>query len=1245
MHSLHIEYLSGKTEQVPLNKSEPVSLGTHSASDIILEGENVAPLHCRISWTNEGFEASAAGQLPIEVDGVEVTHTILKQGMLLRIGEADIRFINENELYGDESEIEAKEEEEVESAPPSSVIGLIPLTGDELPEYVDGRGQFGDSERSEKEADAKELEKSKKKQKTKTKQTNKSSRSKKKQEERNEQSMAESEDQKGNRKSRLDKEEPLDDLLQGLTDEGYDAPEEEIEEEEPTLESLEEGGFPEESESGDVGSKTSKTLARRRRSVRPGEQELIKSPLILGLIFFAVVLFLTAVTYAFLNYRDAAQKQFDAAVQLREEGSYSNAILAFNKFILDYPRHKLAEDAKVGASESEVDMYLGGSSPRLEKALTALDKYIETQRDSEKFSDRKPKFVEYASVIAQKSAKTAGSKRSHKLLEVSDLAVKIISRYQSKDEPLTEVLNGVGAAYRVSSDQIRKEETLTEALKAIDAAVDAKETQRGLKLRRDLLDRYPDFGNNRKVRQRLDALLEAEKEITVAEKVPVSELKKEEAPAKSPYFVSVFSAKTRSRSERQSNGKVVIGRAKGACFGVDAITGDALWRRELGAEETFFPVAVETSVPARIAFDSSTKDLILLNQKTGQLIWKRPLSAMPVGAPLIHQGQIYQVTEDALLWRISLETGAASSKMKFSQEISARPALSRDQKHLLLPGKEGLIYTLTLQPFECLQVTYLGHRPNSIKVGLVPKGHNFLVCENIGLSKCKLKALEGRALDKPLIVVDEKIINGSVFDPPLLRGSDLFVSARKEQIHPFSVSDEKEEEPLSRLTPYPVEGAVESKISLIAGPDKEIWVHSSAFRKFELTAKALVQKGKVTAQGLNSQPLQYSGNDVFLGRRQPFSDAVYFSHAERSSLNSQWQAVLGASAIAFKGEWGSAGAASKKALMTVVTETGDVFRIVPTEDSLHFEHKPGVHLPLPKEMINPLSATLINDGRLVVWTQEKESTLWLLNSSGQVQKTIHPLALKGEIQASPISFQKRLVIPVKGRLKMPQVGKLDYKVHDFLQPFGDKPPPAWTQLHTIDAKNILAIDVDGKVLRLQYRTAPKRQLVEVSSIDLKQGAETAWDPASKSLAVVTANQSLRVLDALALTSKWEQKMVDPVKNGPWFIGSTLIVQKKSGKVVAYDVKGNGKEKWSVSITGNVNHSPGKIEKFISIVTDRGELVLLDAQTGKLAGTQSNVPALSIEPKQHGQEIVLCTRDGRLYRIPLSKVLEKKGATK
>ncbi len=95
MPILQVQDASGHVANHELSRLQPISIGSHPASDIRVQ--SVAGIHSRISWNANCFEVVAAGDEQLDVNGQLMRHAPLNEGDVLRVGEIDIWFRDADE--------------------------------------------------------------------------------------------------------------------------------------------------------------------------------------------------------------------------------------------------------------------------------------------------------------------------------------------------------------------------------------------------------------------------------------------------------------------------------------------------------------------------------------------------------------------------------------------------------------------------------------------------------------------------------------------------------------------------------------------------------------------------------------------------------------------------------------------------------------------------------------------------------------------------------------------------------------------------------------------------------------------------------------------------------------------------------------------------------------------------------------------------------------------------------------------
>ncbi|HVW01195.1 MAG TPA: PQQ-binding-like beta-propeller repeat protein, partial [Planctomycetaceae bacterium] len=422
---------------------------------------------------------------------------------------------------------------------------------------------------------------------------------------------------------------------------------------------------------------------------RPGEQDLLRSPLILGLGGGVLALALTALTLWFVIGRESSNRRYDLAVQEIQEHRYSQGIQSLEAFLHDYPHHRRAAEGRRVLGESRIEQSLAGAAPAWNQAFERLEAYINSVRNDSDFKALQPRVQSFAERIGVGAAEAAASNRKRELLDVSAAASRVLQGYAPEGDERKRALQRVAAASRKAEKELTRFETHVAALQQIDAAIGKRSTLEALRIRRRLLDDYPDFRNDVELQKRMQSILKLEQD-SVTSATPETPAIGE--PKESEPKPLTFVRHTRARTDIAPSKTQVFFVAGDTCFACDSATGEPIWRRVIGLDPPFAPITVSIDVLALLLWDSRTDDLLLVRQNTGAVIWRQHVGARAVGAPAIEAGQILLSVEGGRLLQIDLIDGQWNAELKFAQGITA-PAIMSDNR-AIVAAEHAILYIL-----------------------------------------------------------------------------------------------------------------------------------------------------------------------------------------------------------------------------------------------------------------------------------------------------------------------------------------------------------------------------------------------------------------------------------------------------------------------------------------------------------------------------------------------------------------------
>lgn len=1185
-------------------RAQPISIGRHVSNDICIDEPDVAAIHCRVSWNGKQFEVTSAGRDGVDLNGTLVRHSSLKEGDVLRIGTAD--------LVVQDRETQTHGEERFHLPAPTLRSNSVEPKPTPLP-LADDR----DTDQSSREVPLKPV----------TEETAANREGWAREVVHNVRPVA------GSRRGRDHASATARQLgapapsksVEGdaARSEGHWYGQMDREESEVPVPVLSEGeGRP----GGSSGTRLSQRLNETR--VRPGEQDALRSPLILGMFGAALTLGLIALAVWFLIKRETAQDEYNAAVSEFDAKHYGTSADLFEKFEKQHGRHRLASDAHYKMWDARVFREIGVSAPSWKRGLESLIELIDANREREDFYEHYPQIAQFATQIAIGSAKSAENSKQRDLLQIYSAAEAMVPRYYPESKIPPDVATRMHDAFEGAQDAIVRHERIAAKIVEIEKANAERHPMAALEARRGALALYPDAAGDPKLAALLNKTLSTEKSLVVREEINKAAITNDFAAAAAPPLT--LTLHTRSHTEEAAGTRPVFILAKDCCFAVDHATGEPIWRRVIGLDSPFFPIPVATSVPGVVLFDTNSLSLVLVAARTGKPLWLQPLGELVSGTPLIDQGQLYLATLGHHLYKIDLESGRISTRLTFSQKILSPPALTRNKERLIVAGDASLIYTLNTSPLECMRVNDLGHAAGSLVNGVLEMGSLALVTETGRPSGTRLHVLDAKNEETWLKTIKVETVAGQVRDAPVIYGKMLFVASVPARITAFSISDAPGQESLTQTASMTIPKQEDAPIFLSAGPDGQLWMAGSSVRRLQLklNSQSFALDPSEIAAGISTQPLQVIGPYLFAGRRLSYATSIFFSQIDREPMLGQWRTVLGSSVIA-----ASAGAAD----MICVGEAGEVFSLGMSDlETRRFKLSAVMKIEPPSGTKTPLRATKLDDGQIVVDCGGPKPTLWVIATSGQATAQF---PLEKPLEARPVRLASGLVLPMPGRLRLVSSSG-GSAGEDVLAPLvGDKASP-WLSAHRLNDSDLVAIDRRGRLTRFQFRSDPVRHLVAVVSKTIDPPLDLELIIAGDRIAYARADGEFQVLDSVTLDTVFSEKLPSPAVNELWVTGTRVLVETRNHDLLSYETSGQAKRQFCVPLENSgPAGAPAIVQGRLLVANRDGTVVSLDPSRGRLLSKLAMGQPLTSGVIPLEGHVLVAAIDGSLYRV--DSLLESK----
>ncbi|QDU81984.1 outer membrane biogenesis protein BamB [Polystyrenella longa] len=1210
---IKLELPTGEVKEIELSSKSPVSIGAHRNNDVQLKEPGVGTMHCRLSLTDKGIVIAAATSAGVNINGIKTRKTILTENDKVTIGG---------------TKLTVSGEAAVASSRAASAVDLKPVSQDDI---------FGDVAPEEPDDQAETIKSKKPPKKQKTPPPEESAISAILDDD----DFLEDDDMfapADNYASSSDSDKTEDDAVE------EDAKEVSEDEEETT-----DDDKPDEEKISPKEKLRSRMEARRNRSaVRPGQEELLRSKLLQFLGGGSLLLIVLAAIFYVLFLSNDSQQLYDNALTQFEEKKYSQSISSFNGFLEKYPNvTELSDAARIKLGQAKIEKEIAGSGGNWEAGLQQLDNFIIDNRGTKGFvTDQKGVLFSYANTIARGAIASAQTQKKREFLAFAKEAREKVTAYGPESESEMKALNQeLDGLYRAAESAVLKEEVFVEHLQRIETAIQSKQPLAALKTRRELLIRYPDLEENKKLKEKMGQILETEQQLVTSTELDQEAIVVErEASYPPPLTIAIH---TRSQTPGQSEGEVVLIQTQNSCYGIDTITGQPVWQRLTGPEKSFFPILVDTAPEGVIFFDSQHHELVAIELTTGKLMWRQPLQTADgnpeqvTGKPLVHDSSIFIATDQNNLYQLDLRSGRLMVRLHFAQPLFGSPALTADERHCLIAGEQELFYYFSLRPLKCEAVSYFGHLPGDIDIPIISMGSLALITQNTGADECTLKVLRTEFPDNPaefpqkIVPEAQEKIAGRVVNPPFLRGKQLVVHSTGKRLTSFTVSadpgtqmltedgafqfQEMQEEQTGETAS--VNPSNEQSVYLYIGPNGQLWMSQDALRKLQINSDHFQLNPKETATGAPVQPLQMQHEKVFVGRSHPFSPAVFLSQANRQSLDSYWRTIFGAKVIGT--------IEANEATLTCLTDAGSVVQVRKSDfQEKRFLTESMNRLPLDQEKsmsdTPPRVVTMANGQMFVTWGNA-DPFYSTISKTGQVTPA---RKLSAPVEANPIEIEAGTVLPVADNLILiPSGANSRQVINDF-----KTPDSSWKTLIPLSGNEFLGLTDAGFLARYEFTTDNPSHFREITNYDFGVPVDVAPVLSGETLFLATSDSKLQVIDTTSLTVTNTIDLPASASGDLWVAGETLLVQADN-QLWGYPVTGDLKPTWNNPLDGGSITVEPTVRGTTMFAADlSGRILKVDLQSGEMTELGVLDVPLVLPLFAFGNDVIGATVDGSLYQL-------------
>lgn len=954
---------------------------------------------------------------------------------------------------------------------------------------------------------------------------------------------------------------------------------------------------------------------------RPGEQKIGRSPIVLGLIGTTLAALLLAGIFWVMTASAREGRQLKEAVKSLDEQRYLDAEGQFAKFIANYSQSASADTAKIGLHRTRVEKHIMTKFPDVSKGLDELNELITVCREFQGFDDLKDHIRRYADRLTYAGALVAEVTQDKKALDVSQEAMEIMKRYGGEAGILPARQQELERLQRLASASVAKRTEYEEKVVEIRGLLETGSTIKAIEVRDRLIDAYPGLSDDKDLNAVQIEILEKEKE-SVVRSEGEDALTTDESESE---FKSLSLAlRTQAATDLSSQGRSVFAIGIDSVFALDADTGDPIWRRPVGVDSPFAPIAVKGTEPGVLVFSTLSGELQLLSQKDGHLLWRQPLQGHPSAMPLVVSDNIFITTQNNEMWQIAVANGRALSRLKFTQPIIGPPAMASDNSKLVIPGDETLVYTLSMNPLSCIAVSQIPHKAGSVKAPMLAAGKYFLMCDNVSAEKARIQTLN---IDDSGVLKVETTdpIDGQINDPCLLRGYDLFVPSTPQRVTAFRVAEEVGQPPLSRVGANQLEDGVQTQMFLLAGPSAQLWLAGRDLRKFQTRTNTILLDSGITAEGIHLQPIQFVDEAVFLTTRNPQSSSVFFTRANREEMKGTWRTVLGSKLVAV-------GPAAGGDAVLAIADYGEAYRVPMAEIAKGgFQLESTSRFRLPDRLTSSVGGVVLKDGRVAAWCGAPEPSMWTFTPTGQLERI---WILPDGPQLPPVALDGGVVFAMPGRLHISATAG-GRAAEDYRAAQTQEKQQPWKSLTAISPTQVLAVNADNQFVRVEFRATPRPQLAELSVTNVPYVIELAPAVSGEFLFLATTEGKLVMMEAATLEVMAEVDLGVIPSAVPKVAGSLVFVELANKEVRVFQIADGLPPTASFPLDGHALAGDPLLlsDKSYLIARTDGALIRLNADGTVSDSVVQLGQSIQQGPLNMNGQIIVIGKDGSLYQLP------------
>ncbi len=971
--------------------------------------------------------------------------------------------------------------------------------------------------------------------------------------------------------------------------------------------------------------KTGKRQSRQKPARRKNEWD---SPLLLFGGGGLILLVLCGIVTWYLLFRDTGDDQLGLARTAMSDGSYSQAISHYERFLERFSGHPEQSPASVELAMARLRRATEGRSD-YKLAFDVANEQITAVQNEPSFDSAHDELAtllpRIASGLAAKAETEPDPAAAGVLVELSNQALqfcvnpKLIPKKLRDDAELQEIRETLARVARRQESLAAAEATV----KAMQEAIDSGDTAAAYEAHKLLVKQHPERQTHKKLQEMVHQTSLAEQnDIAFIAAKPPTPAKTTEPP--SPIVAELALAQRRDRGEVQATG-IICFHADGALYGLEVSTGALSWRRFTGFDPHPYVIDVGEDVITR---DASTNDLLRLDRATGKLQWRQPFDK-PFAKPLLLGDKAFVASESGRLFIVELATGTISGYLQFAQSLHVPPVADGAGHRLYLVGDHSSVYSISLDDLSCTGVYYLGHSPGSIRVAPVVALNKLAVFENRGVESSQFHLLaigENGGVTKSL---NNNRLTGLVLTQPLVSGRRMIVLTDRGQMNAYELGPQQDASALSQVATR----APSSDRSVIGFPlltDRFVWVADTQLTKYAIqpTDNRLPVRdiAKNYRGAVFDHPLQARDGTLFHLRRPKGRAGIAAAAMDIATGRTLWETDLAIPPA------GAPIVDPTNQTITTANTNGAVFVLDQQAIGQGVEDQPVKIVNTPARPPQLSSAIDLGAGRVVFGTAGE--TPWLV-AYDPARPAARWVKMDGPQATSPARLGSGFVVPLEiGQVLYCDPARNNREVAAFQPRLEPRRTIAWLPVGIPEDATEQCVLCDGTEMIYQLQLTDGAQ----PTLEAVQSAPIGAMPLSTRIAVTdnhawigTNDRRLAAFELSALKIAREITLSGNITWGPYAMADHLLLATSDNQLVCLTT--DSEVKWKVPLhDGELAGPPLGTDRTLLLSLKKGTIQAMDLATGGLLGERDLGQPLTTGLVPFGKRYLVAAHDGTLLEV-------------